>query len=71
MDMARCRVTDVGKITVKRAEAARARRVATGLANNADRARIMNYADALDAQADALEKASQQNWPSCKDDPPA
>jgi hypothetical protein len=50
---------DEGQIAAKREAAARARRLSGELAATQDRARLLAFADELDAQADALERASR------------
>jgi hypothetical protein len=50
-------VSDQGQINAKREAAARARRLALQLASEPDRARAMEFAAELDAEADAMERA--------------
>ena len=48
--------SDDGQIKSKRDAATRARKLAWGLGTPADRAAILQFAEELDAQADALER---------------
>jgi hypothetical protein len=71
---------DEGQIAAKREAAARARRLSGEFAAAEDRARMLAFADELDAQADALERTSlavpqvtqtqmqMQQGPPAKDD---
>jgi hypothetical protein len=50
---------DTGNIKAKRESAARARRLARGLVNPDDNARLLAFADELSEQADALEREDE------------
>ena len=50
-------------ITVKRVGAERARRLAVSLPRRDDQARMLAYADELEAQADTLERAEKTPSP--------
>ncbi len=54
-------MTDDGLIRVKREGAERARRLASYITSAEDKARMLAFADELDAQADALEAAPQES----------
>jgi hypothetical protein len=54
---------NTGSIKAKRESAARARRLARGLANPEDNARLLAFADELSEQADALEREDQPEEP--------
>lgn len=49
-------MTDVMLAKAKRKDAARARRLAAALALDADRQRLLDYADELEREAEALER---------------
>jgi hypothetical protein len=59
---------DTRNIKAKRESAARARRLARGLVNPDDNARLLAFADELSEQADALEREDE---PDEKDKGPA
>jgi hypothetical protein len=50
---------NTGSIKAKRESAARARRLARGLVNPDDNARLLAFADELNEQADALEREDE------------
>jgi hypothetical protein len=56
-------MTSAGQIRVKREGAERARRLADFITSEEDKARMLAFADELDAQADALEAAGEQPAP--------
>lgn len=73
---------DKGQIKAKREAAARARRLLSGVSDEVSRSRMMAFADALEAEADALERAmaapkpqvtqvqmQMQQGPPAKDEP--
>ena len=57
-------MTDNGLIRVKREGASRARRLASFMTSAEDKARMLAFADELDAQADALAAAAAEPPPT-------